>query len=174
MDRGGGGQTTLDKQRRRGEGRVKRRTNEKHPCGKALSHLPQLTVSSASLLSLALCPCKNFPTVEQKLRKALWFHLEQGEGGEWWGFFTEESMATTTTKKKYKRGGRFSLSIHNSLVPFLPLGLHNLCHITSTKNSPALPTAMRRDCRDAVSSGGTEASSLPGGAPGAAVDRCAG
>lgn len=47
-------------------------------------------------------------------------------------------------------------------------------HITSTKNSPALPTAIRRDWRDAVSSGGTEASSLPCGAPGAAVDKCAG
>lgn len=51
---------------------------------------------------------------------------------------------------------------------------NDLSYITSTKNSPALPTASRRDWRDAFSSGGTEASSLPGGAPGAAVDRCGG
>lgn len=56
VDRGGGGQRTLDKEPRGGEGRVKRRTNEKHPCGKALSHLPQLTISTASLPSPALCP----------------------------------------------------------------------------------------------------------------------
>lgn len=128
-------------------------------------HFHCLPPFSCSLSSLKL-----FPTVERKLRKALWFHVEQGGGC----FFTEESMATTTTKKKYKRGGAFSLSVHNRVVPFLPLGLYNRCHITSTKNSPALPTAMRRDCRDAVSSGGTEASSLPGGAPGAAVERCGG
>lgn len=49
-----------------------------------------------------------------------------------------------------------------------------LCYMTSTKNSPAFPTAMRSDWREAVSSGGTEERSLPGGAPGAAVDRCCG
>lgn len=36
----------------------------------------------------------------------------------------------------------------------------------STKNSQGLPMACWNDCRLAVSSGGTVASSLPGGAPG--------
>lgn len=39
-------------------------------------------------------------------------------------------------------------------------------HITSTKNSLGFPMAMRKDCLLAVSSGGTEARSRPGGAPG--------
>lgn len=39
-------------------------------------------------------------------------------------------------------------------------------HITSTKNSLGLPMAIRKDCLLAVSSGGTEARSRPGGAPG--------
>lgn len=39
-------------------------------------------------------------------------------------------------------------------------------HITSTKNSLGFPIAMRKDCLLAVSSGGTEARSRPGGAPG--------
>lgn len=42
----------------------------------------------------------------------------------------------------------------------------NFAHITSTKNSLGLPIAMRKDCLLAVSSGGTEAKSRPGGAPG--------
>lgn len=41
--------------------------------------------------------------------------------------------------------------------------------MTSTKNSLGLPMAMRKDWRDAVSSGGTDAKSRPGGEPGAAA-----
>lgn len=41
--------------------------------------------------------------------------------------------------------------------------------MTSTKNSLGLPMAMRNDCREAVSSGGMEARSRPGGDPGGAV-----
>lgn len=59
---------------------------------------------------------------------------------------------------------------HNEARSAACSSAHYPRYITSTKNSPALPTAMRSDCRDAVSSGGTEASSRPGGAPGAAVD----
>lgn len=40
------------------------------------------------------------------------------------------------------------------------------CHMMSTKNSQGLPMACWKDWRLAVSSGGTAASSLPGGAPG--------
>lgn len=47
-EQGGEGQRMLDKEARE-EGRVKRRTNEKHPSRKALSHRPQLSVSTASL-----------------------------------------------------------------------------------------------------------------------------
>lgn len=39
-------------------------------------------------------------------------------------------------------------------------------HMTSTKNSLGLPMAKWKDCRLAVSSGGTEARSRTGGAPG--------
>lgn len=42
-------------------------------------------------------------------------------------------------------------------------------HMTSTKNSLGFPMAMRKDWREAVSSGGTEARSRSGGEPGAAV-----
>ncbi|TNN74844.1 hypothetical protein EYF80_014944 [Liparis tanakae] len=42
------------------------------------------------------------------------------------------------------------------------------CHMMSTKNSQGLPMACWKDWRLAVSSGGTDASSLPGGAPGGA------
>lgn len=42
-------------------------------------------------------------------------------------------------------------------------------HITSTKNSLGFPMAMRKDCLLAVSSGGTEARSRPGGAPGGPI-----
>jgi len=106
----------LDKESRE-EGRVKRRTNEKHPCRKALSHLPQLSVSTVSLPSLALLSShKLFPTEERKLRKALWFHLERR------GFFTEESMATTTRKKSTREEGHFLSAYKTGLVPFLLLG----------------------------------------------------
>lgn len=118
---GGGGQRVLDKEGRE-EGRVKRRTNEKHPCRKVLSHLPQQSVSTTPLLSLSvslsrfLSSQKLFPTEERKTRKALWFHLE------WGGFFTEESMATTTRKKSIREEEHF-LSAHTSgLVPFMLLG----------------------------------------------------
>lgn len=148
---------------------------------------------------------KLFPTVKQKLRKVLWFHVERG------GFFIEESMATTgkrsTERNLFSQNtqlGRFwywrnsgievlcnssfaifpsLLSWHDDvllsrLTPERPVcycvTICDLGHITSTKNSPAFPTAMRRDWRDAVSSGGTEESSRPGGAPGADVDRCGG
>ena len=47
-------------------------------------------------------------------------------------------------------------------------------YITSTKNSLGLPMAMRKDWREAVSSGGTEAMSRPGGDPGGAVGSCVG
>lgn len=40
------------------------------------------------------------------------------------------------------------------------------CHMMSTKNSQGLPIACWKDWRLAVSSGGTAANSLPGGAPG--------
>lgn len=42
-------------------------------------------------------------------------------------------------------------------------------HMTSTKNSLGFPMAMRKDWREAVSSGGTEDRSRSGGEPGAAV-----
>lgn len=43
--------------------------------------------------------------------------------------------------------------------------------MTSTKNSLGFPMAMRKDWREAVSSGGTEDKSRPGGDPGAAATR---
>lgn len=60
VNRGGGGQRVLDKGGRE-EGRVKRRTNEKHPCRKALSHRPQLSVSTASLPLLLFVLTQTLP-----------------------------------------------------------------------------------------------------------------
>lgn len=45
-------------------------------------------------------------------------------------------------------------------------GFERHCHMMSTKNSQGLPIACWKDWRLAVSSGGTAANSLPGGAPG--------
>lgn len=50
-----------------------------------------------------------------------------------------------------------------------PSGSPEAHHMTSTKNSLGFPMAMRKDWREAVSSGGTEDRSRSGGEPGAAV-----
>lgn len=51
-----------------------------------------------------------------------------------------------------------------------PSGSPEARHMTSTKNSLGFPMAMRKDWREAVSSGGTEDRSRSGGEPGAAVE----
>ena len=52
-------------------------------------------------------------------------------------------------------------------IALCSLGVKALsCHMMSTKNSQGLPMACWNDWRLAVSSGGTAANSLPGGAPG--------
>lgn len=104
----------LDKADRGEEGRVKRRTNEKHPCGKALSHLPQLTTSTASLLSSALCPHTNSsPLWSRNGERRFGSILSKG------GFFIEESMATTTRKKSTRMEELFVSAHTAGLVPFL-------------------------------------------------------
>lgn len=168
---------------------------------KAPSHLPQLSFPLLPSLSCSLSSCKHFPTKEWKMREALWFHLEQqgffteesiatttkkrstGEGR----IFSERTQQGPFRVCFWESGIRvFWSSLPPVLSSFPALQWHkkarsatlllayDRCYITSTKNSPALPTARRKDWREAVSSGGTEASSLPGGAPGAAVDRCGG
>lgn len=59
MNRGGGGQRVLDKEGRE-ERRVKRRTNEKHPCRKAQSSSPAV-ISNASLPLLLFVLTQTLP-----------------------------------------------------------------------------------------------------------------
>lgn len=154
-------------------------------------------------LSSSLSLRKLFPTEERKLREALWFHLERGGFFTEESMATttrkkstreeEHFLSANTTRlvpflllREWNQHSFCNLLSLLSCCPSQPCNDTRkpnllLCyrpttlnHITSTKNSPALPTAKRRDWREAVSSGGTEASSLPGGAPGAAVDRCGG
>lgn len=83
----------------------KRRTNEKHPCREALSHLPQLSVSTASLpSSCSLSLRKLFPT-RRGNREALWFHLERGGG-----FFTEEKYGHYYKEEKAREEEEHFLS----------------------------------------------------------------
>lgn len=63
----------------------------------------------------------------------------------------------------------FKLYFTVSWVCESPSGSPESPHMTSTKNSLGFPMAMRKDWRDAVSSGGTEDRSRPGGDPGAVV-----
>lgn len=107
------------------------------------------------------------------LKQRVWFHFDFKESGiKALGYSFWSSLPPSCPRPVMLP---FSVVQRNNKPQSATLlSAYNLRHITSTKNSPALPTAMRRDCRDAVSSGGTEASSLPGGAPGAAVDRCGG
>lgn len=171
VDRGGGGQRTLDKEPRGGREEWKEEQMKNIHVEKHWVIFPSWPFPLPPSLLLLFVLAKTLPHHGAETEKGAL--VPSGAG--WGGVSSLKKVWPLQLLRKSTREEEHFLSAYTTgWFPFLPLGLYNRCHITSTKNSPALPTAIRRDCRDAVSSGGTEASSLPGGAPGAAVERCGG
>lgn len=102
---------------------------------KALSHLSQPSVSTASLPLLLFCPHAN----SSPLRSGNWerrFGSIWSEGGG--GFFTEESMATTTRKKSTQEEEHFSLHIQQGFASMFAFRIVE-SWVTAFCSLPSLP-----------------------------------